>query len=676
VHGGGVDVRLILIVLGLSVGVVALFHRLRLPSIAGFILVGALCGPHGMWLVSDPEDVAGLAELGVVLLLFSIGLEFSMSRLRRTWRILLEAGAAYVGLAGVGSYLVALALGLGHAGAIFVGFWISLSSTAIVLKTLSQRQELDAPHGRLSLSILLFQDLCIVPMMLLLPVLAGVRTAGTAPIARTLVESLVIILVVLLVSRFVVPRFLTYLAHTRNRELFLIFVLLICLGTAALSSSLGLSAALGAFIAGLLLSKSDYGLQALSDILPFRDIFNSIFFMSVGMLLDLGYCAAHPMEVTALGLGILVGKTLVGFLVALLVGFPARVAALTAVALSQVGEFSFVLAQAGGKLDLLPAGIFQGLLASSILTMAVTPVLIAVAPSMARRVERVRPVVTLRGRRAAPGMEESEAEKMSGHVVLVGYGVNGRNVARLLADAKIRYLVVDLNARVVRHARENGQPIVFGDVTSEGAVRHLGLDRARVVVLSISDAEATRRAVRRIRSLAAKLAIIVRTRYVAEVDELRALGADEVVPEEFETSLEIGARTLSRFGIPIDEIHRRLEEVRSDHYRALRPPDPSIAGPSGQIPGQLDTITIGVPASCPIAGLSLREIDMQGRTGGTILAIVRDGDPLANPNPSMVLEVNDTLVVMGSPDQVDAARAIASGEIAIEPADDRLARED
>lgn len=663
---GDLQLRDIILVLGLAVAVVSLLHRIRIPAIAGYILVGIVAGPSGLSLISSSEDVQSLAELGVVLLLFSIGLEFSIHRLRRTWRLLLEGGIPYVVLIAAAVYLAATVAGFSRGGAAFAGFWIALSSTAIVLKTLASRGEVDSPSGRLVISILLFQDLCIVPMMLLLPVLAGAVGGSDIRIAEALARALFILLVVLFVSRYVVPPFLAYVAHTRNRELFLMLVLLICIGTAAVSGSLGLSAALGAFLAGILLSKSDYGMQALADILPFRDVFSSVFFVSVGMLLDLRFVAAHPLEVLGIGTAIIAGKGVIGTAIVRVLGYPMRVASLAGVALSQVGEFSFVLASAGRGMNLLPERSFQTLLAASALTMVVTPILISLAPRVARRVERVEAIGPdrMRGRRVVPG--EPAGERFEGHVVIVGYGLNGRNLARLLSAQGIPYLILELNARTVREAQSRGEPILFGDATSEAVLERLGLDRARAAVISISDPEATRRTVRSIRTRHADIYILVRTRFVAEVDELHALGANEVVPEEFETSIEIGARVLARFGAPIAVIRRRLAEVRADRYRAFRPASaPPPQAVRGHVEGA-ETETYELPEDSPVVGMSLSELDLAGRTGGLLLALVRGDERMTHPNLSLVLEAGDVVVLLGNGDQLDAARGILAGEIAVE----------
>jgi CPA2 family monovalent cation:H+ antiporter-2 len=673
---GGLNLQTLLLVLTLAVVVVAVFHRLRIPSIAGFILVGVVAGPHGLSLVPGGREVEELAQLGVVLLLFSIGLEFSLSRLRHTWRLLLEAGAPYVLLTVGAGCLAARALQLEWRAAIFAGFWLSLSSTAIVLKALSDRQEVDAPHGRLTLSVLLFQDLCVVPMMLLLPILGGVRPVMASGIARTLAEAALILLGVLFISRYIVPQFLAWVARTRNRELFLLLVLLLCIGTAAAAGALGLSAALGAFLGGLLLSKSDYGMQALADILPFRDIFNSIFFMSIGMMLQLDVVSTDTGMVALITIGILAGKLLIGFSLARLLGFTPRSAALTGVALAQVGEFSFVLAQAGSSLNLMPPHVFQPFLAASVASMAVTPILIAYAPQMARRVERVAGNApsswSLRRRRdeAATGIAT-----LRDHVVIVGYGLNGRNVAQLLRAEKIPCVVLDLNAGAVAQARNHGEVVMFGDITSDYIVRHVGLDRARGVVISISDPVAERRAVRLIREHAPKVHILVRTRYVSEVDGLRKLGADEVVPEEFETSIEIGARTLALYGTPLQQIRAHLEQVRVDSYRALRAParTPKEVETLATVLGSVATASVALAPESPIVGRSLRELDLRGRTGATVLAILRGGATLPNPNPSLVLDPSDALVFMGSEEEVDAARALLAGEIALEEPGEEMA---
>ncbi|MEW6325094.1 MAG: monovalent cation:proton antiporter-2 (CPA2) family protein [Nitrospirota bacterium] len=558
-------IRDLVVIFGVSLAIVLLFHRLRMPSIAGFLIAGAVIGPYGLNLIDDLERVELLAEVGVVLLLFTIGLEFSLARLSRIRKFALSGGTLQVGLTIAVTALVALALfGLTPQQSVFWGFLIALSSTAIVLKLLLERGELDAPHGRLTLGILIFQDLIVVPMMIGLPFLSGSAGDGPVRMIATLVKSLLLVAAILVAARWLLPKALAVVVRTRSRELFVITVLLICAGTAWLAEMQGLSLALGAFIAGLVISESEYGHQALADVMPFRDSFISLFFVSVGMLLDLRAAVEMLPVAAAVTVGVLLLKAIVGGGVTLVLGYPWRVAALVGLMLPQVGEFSFVLAEAGQGYGLLSPGAYQLFLIISTLTMLATPFLIQAAPHLLMGAESAG----LGARSIAPPPAEEEPHR--DHVMIAGYGLNGRNLARVLRDAAIPYLVIDLHAEAIRQGRAAGEPIYYGDVTQREVLQRMGIAAARMVVLAISDPFATRRAVQVARQANSKIHIVARTRYVREVDELLRLGANEVVPEEFETSLEMFELALREYGVPPGDIQRIQEEIRQEGYARLR----------------------------------------------------------------------------------------------------------
>ncbi len=563
-------VRDLVIIFGLSVAVVLVFHRLRLPSVVGFLITGALIGPYGLNLVDDLTRVERLAEVGVVFLLFTIGLEFSLARLARIKIFALSGGGLQVALtialtAPVAFFVFDASL----RQSIFWGFLIALSSTAIVLKLLIDRGELDAPHGRLALAILIFQDLIVVPMMLLLPFLGGGSGTSSTDLILLLVRSLLLVAAILAAARWVVPRALALVVRTRSRELFVIMILLICAGMAWVSATQELSLALGAFIAGLVISESDYSHQALADILPFRDSFISLFFVSIGMLLDLRAFVDRAPLVLLITAGVLLLKAVVAGGVTLGLGYPLRVAALVGLTLPQVGEFSFVLAQAGQGNGLLSPGGYQLFLMISILTMIMTPFLIQIAPRLLSGAESMSVVPAWLSRRDSP---DPDAPKPSprDHVIIGGYGLNGRNLARGLKDANIPYLVLDLHADAVRHGLAHGEPLYYGDVTQREVLERMGIRDAKLLVLAVSDPFATRRAVQVARQANPDIHIVVRTRYVREVEELLRLGADEVVPEEFETSLEMFELVLREYEVPPMEIKRRQEEIRREGYALLR----------------------------------------------------------------------------------------------------------
>lgn len=634
----------LLVVFGLSIGVILLGHGLKVPPVVGFLLTGMLAGPSGLGLVGAAHEVELLAEVGVILLLFTIGLEFSLSELTRLRRTVLAAGGLQVGLtiAAVGG-LAALA-GMDHGQAVFLGFLAALSSTAIVLKLYQERQEIEAPHGRVALSVLVLQDLLIVPMVLLVPFLAG-RAGSLGPALGLLALKAAGVAALLFVAaRKLAPLLLRLVLRTRSRELFLLTVLAVCLGVAFLTSAMGLSLSLGAFLAGMVISESEYGQHAMEGILPFKDVFTSLFFVSIGMLLDVGFVARHPQVVAAAFLAILLLKGLIAGGATLASGYPLRTAALAGLGLSQVGEFSFVLAKAGLGQGLIGEDLYQLFLAASILTMAATPFLIKLAPAAAEYVAgRLL-------RRPPPGAGEDQAATApADHLVIVGFGYGGRRLARVAAHAGIPHLVLETNPDTVRAERAAGVPIRFGDARHAAALTHAGIAAARVLAVVINDPAAVRRVTELARAANPALYIVVRTRFVSEIGPLRELGADDVIPEEFETAVEIFTRVMHRYQAPRDEIERMAAEVRAEGYGMLRSPSPaagSLADFRRSLPG-MEVCALRLAPGSRLAGQSLAQAALRQRYGLTVVAVSREGEAVPNPGAGFVLAAGDVVYLLG-----------------------------
>jgi CPA2 family monovalent cation:H+ antiporter-2 len=557
----------LLILLAASLPIAFLCSRFRLPVIVGFMLTGVLIGPAGLGLIRQSQDVELLAEIGVVLLLFTIGLEFSLKRLLEMKRLVLGGGGLQVTITTLVVLGLSLAVGRSFNQSLFYGFLFALSSTAIVLKSYMDRLEIDTPHGRAGVGILLFQDLCIVPMMLLVPILSGKEGSSFGNIALRIGTALAVVAGIIVMARTIVPFLLHHIVRLRSPEVFIIFVVLVSLGTAWLTSLFGMSMALGAFVAGLVLSESEYSHQIVSDIMPFRDVFNSVFFISIGMLLSVGFLLDHLLIVLLWVVALIVGKALIILFALRLLGNSLRIAAMVGIGLAQVGEFSFILAKVGAAQGLLPTEDYQQFLAAAILSMIVTPLLISLAPRFGMALQaRLAPHSRLEPQPVhLPGAHEAEK-----HVIVVGYGLNGRNLACVLERAAIPYRVLELNAETVRQARSTGVPIEYGDALRREVLAHAGLQRAAVLVLAISDPLATRHIVALAREMRPDLHIIVRTRYLSELPELYKLGATQVIPEEFETSIEIFARVLEQYGIAPERIQREAEIVRRAGYEVLR----------------------------------------------------------------------------------------------------------
>ena len=644
----------LLLVLLASVVIAFIFNRFRVPSIVGFMITGVVIGPYGFRLIRDAQAIEVLAEIGVVLLLFTIGLEFSIHRILEMKRLVMLGGSLQVILTTLVVVVLARLFGRPAGQAIFFGFLFALSSTAIVLKSYIDRAEIDAPHGRAGVGILLFQDLSIVLMMLMVPILGGQETS-VGKIALTLGLAAAAIAVIILTARTIVPYLLFHIVRLRSPEVFIISVVVLGLGTSWLTSQFGLSLALGAFIAGMVLSESEYSHQIVADVLPFRAVFNSVFFISIGMLLSLSALAGDLLIVAAWVAGLFLGKALLVLAVVRLLGYSLRVATMTGVGLAQVGEFSFILAKAGLPEGLLSGTDYQRFLAASILSMIATPFLIKAAPRIGYALQSVFAPGSLL-EPTVSGFDPDEPD-MRGHVIIVGYGLNGRNLAKVLRGTGVPYLVMELNAEAVRKARAEGERIVYGDATRKEVLHHIGLERARILVLAISDPVASRRTVSLARQMNPDIHIIVRTRYMSEMPDLRELGADEVIPEEFETSIEIFSRVLREYGIARNIIQRQVAAIRNEGYQMLRLPSRPVVD-LGEIADALklaSTETLFVDADFSAAGKTIGELRLRKRTGVSILSITHEGHTEINPGPESVIRAGDVLILLGSAEQIDQA---------------------
>ena len=642
----------LLLVLAVTLGIVFLFHKLRLPTIVGFLLSGVFMGPAGLGLIRNASQVETLAGIGVVFLLFTIGLELSLGQLAQTGRTLLWAGIFQILLTILVVLLVSLFLGYGIEIAIFYGFLVSLSSTAIVLRIYSDRGEIDALQGRLATGILLLQDLCIVPMMLLVPVLGQSGKISFPLIGWAFLKAFLALLIIVAAGRTVFPWLLRQVALLRNRELFVLFIVFICLGMAWLTSESGLSLALGAFIAGLVISESEFSHQIIADILPLRDCFSGIFFISIGMLLNLDFLM-HDIFSALLNLILIVGiKGGVIFVIFWWFYRSLRLGVVLGLGLAQVGEFSLILAKAGAGYGLLTATSEQTFLSASILSMIVTPFLIQWAQRLAFGIEAVV--------RAPSGellSEKKEGGLTTGHVIVVGYGLNAQNLSRVLKEVGIPYRILEMDPDLVNEARAADEPITFGDGTRPGVLQKMGIEKARILVLAISDPVATSHVVSQVRRLRHDLYIIVRTRYVAEIDRLYALGANQVIPEEFETSVEIFARVLQEYHLPRNVISLQVDLIRKEHYgtlRGLRLQGKRLDELTQFLVGTT-TDTLLILEGSPAVGQTLAGLEVRQKSGVTVIAVVRDGQSFHNPAPDFRLASGDILVLLGSHKELDEA---------------------
>jgi CPA2 family monovalent cation:H+ antiporter-2 len=645
----------IVIILLVSLPIVFIFKKINIPAIVGFLISGILIGPYGFGLIHNIGEIEVMAEIGVVLLLFTIGLEVSFSELIKNKKLLLVAGGLQVCITIALSALIFYVLQFNLSISIFFGMLLSLSSTAIVLKLLAERIELEAPHGKISLSILIFQDIAVVPFFLLLPILGSDAPLSIGEISIKLIAAFGALGIILVLSKYLMPKIMYQLANLRMREAFTIGTILILLGTAYLTYSLGLSLALGAFIAGLILAESEYSHQIISDILPLKDSFNSIFFVSVGLLLNISFVFDFPVLIAVVTVSVILFKALIILGIITVMKYPVRVGLLTALGLAQIGEFSFVLAQAGSKFYLIAGEQFNIFLASSIFTMIITPFLFRLAPVLAFGAIDIFPQSPI---------DSKKEKKLTGHVIIAGFGLNGQNLARVLKETGINYIITELNPDTVKKEKANGQRIIFGDISKEEVLLKTGIKTAKVLVYAISDPLTTKRSLRLVKQLNPEIFTVVRTRFVNEIEELNILGADSVIPEEFETSLEIFRNVLLKYHIPLNIIMKQTSLLRSESYKMLRKSNEESGAfiHIDEILAQGLTESFYVNEGNPLAGKSLGEINLRAHTDATIIAIVRNGKNIANPSGKEKVLASDTLVITGTHFSVDAAINILNGK--------------
>lgn len=646
--------REVIILLAAAVVAVAVFQRLRLPSVLAYLLVGALLGPHAVGWVPEEAARRWLAEFGVVFLLFSVGLQFSLGRFLAMRREVLALGGGQVLITAGIVTLAARLFGFPWPAAFMMGGILAMSSTAIVIKLLTEQAESTADHGRQAIGILLFQDLAVLPFLIVLPVLAGNSDASPGlEMVSALGKGALIVLLMLAAGRWLLRPMLQEIAHSRSAELFTLAALLFALTAAAASYAAGLSMPLGAFLAGMMLGETEFRHQIEADIRPFKDVLLGLFFVTVGMLLDPRALFTDLAHVLWLLAALLLGKAAIVTGTALLAGSPRSTAIRTGTVLAAGGEFGLVLLALALGAGLVAPRIAQVVLAALLLSMAAAPLLVRWNGTVARRLapesyQRTRARVTAAVRAAAHGLSD--------HVLICGYGRIGQRVARFLEQEGTPYVALDLDPVRVQEARTAGEPVGYGDATQIDILLAAGLARARVLVVSFDDVEAAERTLGQVRSHGHSLPILVRTRDDFQLERLQQAGATEVVPETLEASLMLAAHLLLLLEVPSATIMRHVQAVRRDRYRLLRglfagqEGEPQVTSPLAR--EQLHAIAL--PAQAHAVGRRLSDLRL-GDAGATVTAVRRGGIRGRQPAPGMLLRANDTLVLYGTPEALEAA---------------------
>ena len=646
----------VVIILGLAVVVILIFQRFRLPTIIGFLATGVIAGPYGLSLIHNTHDIEILAEVGVILLLFIIGMEFSLRSLSLIKRTVLFGGLTQVFVTICLVAAVMMIFRFTYGEAVFMGFLIALSSTAIVLKLLQEKGEINSPHGKTVLGILIFQDIIVVPMMLVTPLMSGEHENIGSELLLMFLKGIFVIVFVLVSARYIVPRLLYTVASTKSKELFILCVVGICFAVAWLTSSLGLSLALGAFLAGLIISESEYSHQATSNILPFREIFTSFFFVSIGMLLDFSFLLQHLPVILLLAIVTFILKGLVATLAARILQYPLRTSLLVGLSIFQVGEFAFILSKVGISSGVLTQETYQYFLSVSILTMGATPFIIEyynqIASAICLKLAKNQHQLLSEQRQTA---QFDHAHNLDDHIIIIGYGINGRNVAKAAKHARIPYTIIEMNAITVKRESKAGESIVYGDAVHTALLMHVNVHRARVVVIAISDPVATKLIIASIREINDKVHIIIRTRFVQEMEENFRIGADEVVPEEFETSIEIFTRVLTKYLVPRDEIELFTNSIRADNYDMLRSLQTTRSVMPKLSPDLQDVEVASLrvyTGDSDIIDKTIQEIGIRNIYKVMVVALKREGTTILDINAKTTLKQDDLVYVIGKPDDV------------------------
>ncbi|WP_048152576.1 cation:proton antiporter domain-containing protein [Methanolacinia paynteri] len=660
----------VFIILACALAVIFVGRRFRLPMIIGYFLTGIIVGPSLLGLVTE-EQVELLAELGVIFLMFTIGLEMSLKNLLAMWKKILVSGGLQLLITAVVVWLIMTYLGYSTAVSILTAFLVAPSSTAIIMNLYQQKGEINTPHGKTSLGLLIFQDISVIPMMLIIPILAGTSGGSIPTEILSLIFGLIILALVLIAAIFFVPRLLIRVAAVRSNELFIITIVVICFGIAWLMSLNGVSLALGAFLAGIAISESEYSHEVVGQIMPIRDILTSFFFVSIGMMVSLSFLGFHLVMVVLLAAAVIVGKSLINFVSIKATGADSGAAFMSAVGISQIGEFSFIIGSTGLAAGIITDDFYQIFLAISIVTMAVTPFLVDSAPRMARAFARGNPVpngnAPLSFGGAAGTAPEIAGEEPKGHVIIVGYGVVGQYVAKAFRRIGMDYVILELNPDTIRDQRERGEKVVYGDARHESVLEFAGIGTAKAIILTIPDTQAVKAVITAVRRKNPKIGIITRSRFISEIADLYHLGADEVIVDEREAAIQIFRRILANEQVPQQELDQYARQIRCELYDTYfeKPvlshlksePKPGffeifglkIREAEERMPKTRNSVEqIHVGKNSDACGKKLSELHLRADYGVTVIAVRRlSADAEVNPDKNTVLYEGDTAIVIG-----------------------------
>lgn len=646
----------IVIIFALSTLVNLIFTRLKVPTVVGYLLTGIIAGPYLLSLVDGRHEIELMAEIGVVLLLFTIGMEFSLQHLRKIRRVVFLGGFVQVSFTALVFFITSRLYGMNWQGGIFVGFLAALSSSALVLKILQERSEITSNYGRTVLGILIFQDLMLIPLLLLSNLLADNSLNVTHELVILVVKVVFILGLVYAGNKWILPRLLHLIAMTKNQELFMMSIFLICFSIALLTSKLGMSLAFGAFLAGIMISESEYSHNAFGNFAPIKDVFTSFFFVSIGMLLDINFVIANfPLVIFSVIL-VLVIKTIIAGGTGFILGHTFKGTVLIGLALSQVGEFSFLLAKIGYDKSIIPEFFYHLFLAVAVLTMAITPFLFHFSVRFADSLMKLPlPGFLVNGLFPLP---EAELPEFRNHLVIIGKDPSAIKLSSMAKQNNINHIAIIFDPVLAREKMKEGDFVLYGDAVNEPILRKAHVDLADIVVVSVGSIIPSLAIVEKVRNLSKKAHIIVRASTVHNVEQLYKAGADQVVPEKLEIAIDILNRILVQRLIPQKDVNRILAHIRSQSLGEFTEKD-MINQPS--ILDEFTTINIAavkVDQGSGAEGKTLLEIDLRRNTGVTLLAIKRAAEIIEHPEPSIMMKAGDLLYLMGNPEQINFASEI------------------
>ena len=640
-------------------------NRLRQPVLLGYLLSGLIIGPFGFKLIKDVDQIQSLAEVGVAFLLFALGVEFSITELKRVKDIAIKGSLLQIGITTGLIALISLILGWSRTPieGIFIGFLLSLSSTAVVLKTLTERGETNTTHGQVMLGILIAQDLALGLMLAILPALSEPGSGLGMALLQAGLKGVIFIAFAIGAGVWLVPPLMKTIAATESSELFLLGVIALCLGVALLTDALGLSIEMGAFIAGLMIAEIDYSDQALAKVLPLRDTFASLFFVSIGMLIEPLVIFNNLGVILGLVLMVMLGKALVVAPVVLGFGYSFKTAVIASLGLNQIGEFSFVLAQEGFDLGILGENKYFLVIGTTAITLVLTPVLLKMAPRFADQIVTL-PRIGDYLKKFRDVKAIALPETLQNHVVVAGYGRVGQVLVNMLRNQGQTVLVIENSEAAIQRLRQQKISYIFGDADSDLVLEKVHLERALALAITLPDPASTRMLLQRALSLAPGLKIVVRAHENMEVEVLNQLGAWEVVQPEFEAALEIGANVLGILGKDTDIIQSVIRSIRAGRYRSVIPEKITNLELRAlqEATENLSTHWVGIHPDSPLVGLTLAKANIRHLTGVTIMEIERENQKLNYPTPNTQFQANDRVLAVGSKDEIDLFKTLMDQE--------------